>query len=77
MLLIMWDAFRNRYPVRKFAMLLILYIAGVTIVQAPFMIRNYMKAGRPGSPLPIRIESLYMQQPGIWVSRAFCYNSAD
>jgi len=45
MLLIMWHAFRNKYPLKNFVMVLILYVSGAAVVQAPFMIRNYMKAG--------------------------------
>jgi len=43
--LIGWNAFRNNYPWKTLAMALILYASGVAAVQAPFMIRNYMKAG--------------------------------
>lgn len=44
-LLIGWNVFRDRYPLKTAVMVLILYLAGVVIVQAPFMMRNYVKAG--------------------------------
>ena len=43
--LIMWDAYRNKNSIKRIAMILILYTAGVVMVQAPFMIRNYKVAG--------------------------------
>jgi len=45
MLIIMWDAFRNKYPLKTFVVAMLLYASGVAAVEAPFMIRNYMKAG--------------------------------
>ena len=40
-----WNAYRNSYSVKRVAMALILYAAGLVIVQSPFMIRNYLVAG--------------------------------
>jgi 4-amino-4-deoxy-L-arabinose transferase-like glycosyltransferase len=43
--LIAWNAYRDNNPLKRIAMILILYTAGVVIVQSPFMIRNYIVAG--------------------------------
>jgi 4-amino-4-deoxy-L-arabinose transferase-like glycosyltransferase len=43
--LLAWNAYKDRYPLKRIAMILILYTAGVAVVQSPFMIRNYMVAG--------------------------------
>jgi tetratricopeptide (TPR) repeat protein len=43
--LIAWNVYRNKDPLKRIAMILILYTAGVVIVQSPFMIRNYMVVG--------------------------------
>jgi tetratricopeptide (TPR) repeat protein len=44
-LLIAWHVYRDRSSMKMAAATLILYLAGLGIVQAPFMIRNYQVAG--------------------------------
>ncbi|MFC1867054.1 glycosyltransferase family 39 protein [Thermodesulfobacteriota bacterium] len=42
---LIWNAYRERYSFKIFTATIVLYVAGLVIVQSPFMIRNYMVAG--------------------------------
>jgi len=44
-LLVVWSVFRDRYSIKTIAMIFILYVLGVAVVQTPFIMRNYVKAG--------------------------------
>jgi len=44
-LLLAWNAYKEKFSLKVLAATLVIYIAGLLIVQSPFMIRNYMVAG--------------------------------
>jgi 4-amino-4-deoxy-L-arabinose transferase-like glycosyltransferase len=44
-IILFWDAYKDKLSLKKLAVTLLLYVAGLAIVQSPFIIRNYMVAG--------------------------------
>jgi len=47
-LFLLWYAYRNVPSLKKLSLILILYIAGVSVALSPFVIRNYLVAGKVG-----------------------------
>ncbi len=44
-LLLAWNEYKEKFSLKLLAATLVIYVAGLLIVQSPFMIRNYMVAG--------------------------------
>ena len=47
-LFLLWYAYRNSPSLKKLSLILILYIAGISVALSPFVIRNYLVAGKVG-----------------------------
>lgn len=46
LLLILWYAYKDKIPLKKLSLIIVLYIAGLTAALSPFFIRNYLTAGK-------------------------------